>query len=121
MHSQIIIHAVVIVYVLGLVFLLTDKERAKRPVLKITLNTSAKDASLALSRASGERSPLGVRWRSNLPWPGFRQARPASYDHLVSTEGSTLRYHAFISYSRAAAGRLAPALQSAVQRFAKAR
>ena len=29
------------------------------------------------------------------------------------------RYHAFMSYSRAADGRLAPALQSALQRFAK--
>jgi hypothetical protein len=36
-----------------------------------------------------------------------------------SRQNAEPRYHAFISYSRAADGRLAPVLQSALQRFAK--
>jgi hypothetical protein len=44
---------------------------------------------------------------------------PASVVEAEMAQAASHRYAAFISYSRAADGRLAPALQSALQRFAK--
>ncbi len=43
----------------------------------------------------------------------------AAPQQAQSRQNAGPQYHAFVSYSRAADGRLAPVLQSALQRFAK--